>query len=272
MNSKEIEAYFKRINYSAARTPCLEVLNAITEAHTKSIPFENVDVFLNKGIIITDEAIFKKLITNKRGGYCFEQNGLLLSVLETLGFHVKPLAARVRLRYTSREPIAQRTHVFLRVEIEGDSYITDVGMGSASLTQALKLVPDVEQVTPHDKRRIVRVGNIWYHQIWYGNVWQDACEFTLEEMPFIDREVANWYTSAHPTSSFRDKIVASRALDNGERLSIENFDVTLRARNGEAKKTKLNDPMELIEILTKGFGLELTEEDCKEISCKHQKQ
>jgi N-hydroxyarylamine O-acetyltransferase len=268
MQNFDLKKYFKRIHYHGDIKPNLEVLNAITLAHAQSIPFENIDVFLDKGIQLDPDLVFEKLVTNKRGGYCFEQNSLLLRALEAIGFNAKPLSARVRLRFTDREPIAPRTHIFIRVDLDNHIYLTDVGMGSASLTQALKLELDVEQETSHDIRRIVKEGTVFYHQIRYTENWRDACEFTLEEMPAIDREIANWYTSAHPQSHFRDRLVASRALENGERLSLENFDLNLRSRNGEAQKSKIENNEKLIEVFKNQFGLLLSDSDCEKLNKK----
>ena len=265
MTSFDLESYFRRINYDGETLPTLEVLNALTEAHVKSIPFENLDVVLNKPIELSDDAIFDKLVTKKRGGYCFEQNALLLRALEHLGFAAKPLSARVRLRFTTRDQMAPRTHMFVRVEIGKESFLTDVGMGSASLTSALKLVPDIEQATSHESRRIVKDGNLWFHQIRYGDIWQDACEFTLEEMPLIDREIANWFTSTHPRSHFRDRLVSAIALDKGQRLTLQNFEVTKRQRNGDAQKRQLQSNRELVDVLTNEFGLRLAANDSEHL-------
>lgn len=82
----DLDAYFKRIGFSGARAPSLEALDGIVLRHVKSIPFENLDVLLGRPIDLDDAAIEKKLIHEKRGGYCFEQNTLLLAVLKQLGF------------------------------------------------------------------------------------------------------------------------------------------------------------------------------------------
>ncbi len=256
----DLNSYLRRIKYSGELVPTFEVLSNMTEAHAKAIAFENIDAALSIPILLSSEAIFDKLVTNNRGGYCFEQNGLLLWALESVGFDVKPVSGRVRLRFDDRSQVGPRTHVFLKVNIGKDIFLTDVGMGSASLTGALKFIEDIEQETPHDTRRIVRGSGPWYHQVRYDGVWKDACEFTLEEMPLIDREIANWYTSTHPQSHFRDRLVAARARENGERLSLENFDYTIRPKNGEAVKRKLQNHDELIDVLKKEFGLQLSDE------------
>ena len=93
-----------------------------------AIPFENLDVVLGRGIDLSDEAVDDKLIHRKRGGYCFEQNTLFMRVLLALGFDVTPISARVRIGRT-REETPARTHVFLRVPIDGVHYLADVGVG-----------------------------------------------------------------------------------------------------------------------------------------------
>jgi N-hydroxyarylamine O-acetyltransferase len=95
-NYMNLDAYFARIGYEGPREPTLAVLPALSAAHTRSIPFENLDVLLGRPIKLEIDAIFQKLVCDRRGGYCFEQNGLLLHVLDELGFQVAPLSARVR--------------------------------------------------------------------------------------------------------------------------------------------------------------------------------
>src|SRR3982750_4635329 len=114
-----LAAYFERIGYRGPDRPDLALLSALTDAHTRSIPFENLDVLLGRPISLAREALFQKLVVDRRGGYCFEQNGLFLEVLRELGFQVTPISARVRLQHP-RDYIPPRTHVFLRVELGGE--------------------------------------------------------------------------------------------------------------------------------------------------------
>ncbi|MEI9939050.1 MAG: arylamine N-acetyltransferase [Pseudomonadota bacterium] len=246
--------YFQRVGYRGRYQPDLALLSALTAAHTQSIPFENLDVLLGRPISLEPEALFQKLVVDRRGGYCFEQNGLFLEVLRGLGFQVAPISARVRLQ-RPRDFTPPRTHVFLRVELEGESWLTDVGVGGLSLTAPLRLATSSEQATPHEPRRILQEGARLYHQVRFGASWQDVCEFTLEEMPPIDRELANWYTSAHPNSHFKNRLVVARAAPEGQRLSILNDEFTLRERHGTAIKRPIGSAPELLELLLKQFGL-----------------
>jgi N-hydroxyarylamine O-acetyltransferase len=250
----DLAAYFQRIGYRGPYRANLEVLSALTEAHTSTIPFENLDVLLGRPISLAPEALFQKLVIERRGGYCFEQNGLLLEVLRELGFQVAPISARVRLQ-RPRDYTPARTHVFLRVELNGESWLTDVGVGGLSLTAPLRLVTDVEQHTPHEPRRIIQEGARWFHQVRFGATWEDVCEFTLEEMPFIDRELANWYTSAHPESHFKNRLIVARAAPEGQRLTLLNDEFKRRDRFGVATTQRITSSDELLEVLLKQFGL-----------------
>ena len=253
----DLDAYCARIGYSGPRTPTLATLRALSAAHTQAIPFENLDVLLGRGISLEPAAIVKKLIQDRRGGYCFEQNGLLLLVLGELGFRAAPLSARVRWGHP-RDFTPPRTHLFIRAELEGESWLVDVGVGGLSLTSPIRLVPDEEQLTMHEPRRIVREGSRWFHQVRLGSDWQDVCEFTLEEMPPIDRELGNWFTSAHPRSHFRSHVFVARATPDG-RVSLFDRDFTIRDRTGHADTRKLASPHELLAVLSERFGLEFPE-------------
>jgi N-hydroxyarylamine O-acetyltransferase len=255
-----LDAYFQRIGYASSRPgsapPTLDTLHALSAAHVAAIPFENLDVVLGRGIDLADEAVDDKLITRRRGGYCFEQNTLFMRVLLALGYDVTPISARVRLGRT-RDETPARTHVFLRVRIAGTSYLADVGVGGMSLTSAIELAPDVVQTTPHEPRRLIQHDGRWFHQALLGDTWTDVCEFTLEVMPEIDRQVANWFTSAHPASHFRHRLLAARALPQGGRLTLLNWELTRRLPGAPATTERLDGMSSLVGALRQHFELHL---------------
>jgi N-hydroxyarylamine O-acetyltransferase len=250
----DLDAYCSRIGYDGPKEPSLPVLHALTAAHAQAIPFENLDVLRDRRISLDTAALADKLLVQRRGGYCFEQNGFFLHVLQELGFQVAPLSARVRLD-RPRDFTPARTHLFLRVELNGESWLTDVGVGALSLTCAIRLVTDIEQSTPHETRRIVHEDGRYFHQARLGNEWVDVYEFTLEEMPRIDREVGNWYTSTHPDSHFKNRLIVARAAPNGVRLTVLNDVFSVRQRDGHAEKRPLQSPEALLEVLAKHFDL-----------------
>lgn len=254
-----LSQYFERIDYRGVAEDTLEVLHALTRAHTQTIPFENLDVYLKKPIHLETEALFNKLVLAKRGGYCFEQNGLLLQVLLQLGFSARPLAARVRLRVTGRSEMPARTHLLIAVWLNGQQWITDVGVGGYSLTQALLWQENMEQVTPHDRRRLVCEDGRWFHQVWVEDYWQDIYEFWGEQMPLSDQKVANWYTSTCPESSFTKQIMAARALPDGGRILLLDGKFTHRHADGRASMRQVAIS-ELKDILLEQFAIRWPED------------
>jgi N-hydroxyarylamine O-acetyltransferase len=264
----DIPAYFARIGYTGPQEASLAALHGIMAAHVRSIPFENLDVLLGRAISLEPGRIAHKLIDERRGGYCFEQNTLLLHVLESLGFAVTALSARVRVQ-RPRDVQPARTHMFLRVEVGDESWLADVGIGGFSLTAPLRLELDTPQTTPHEPRRIVSEG-AWtgfalrapdarlFHQAYFADSWHDICDFTLEAMPEIDRVLGNWYTSAHPESHFRNRLIVARATDEG-RVTLANRELGIRRRDGQSEARLLESPEELLAVLAQHFGLQFPE-------------
>jgi N-hydroxyarylamine O-acetyltransferase len=252
----DLDAYFARTGYTGSREPTLETLHAISFHHATSIPFENIDVMLGRGIKLAPAALLQKLVHDRRGGYCFEQNGLLLLVLRALGFRVTPIGARVRWQL-SREVTPPRTHLFLHVHLADGDWLADVGMGSASLTGAIPLEFDRELPTPHEPRRLVREDGRLFHQLWTGTEWTDCCEFTLDEMHPIDCELANWWTSASPASHFKTGVAAGRAGRDGTRKGIRAGEFTHRRGAEILARIPLSSPEQLLAVLAEHFDLRL---------------
>jgi N-hydroxyarylamine O-acetyltransferase len=250
----DLTRYFRRIGYTGRVEPTVHTLDDIMQAHVQSVPFENLDVLLGRAIDLDPDALERKLVVNRRGGYCFEQNGLLLLVLQAIGFDVTPLSARVRYQ-RPRDYTPARTHLFLRVTVDGVPWVADVGVGALSLTSAIRLDLNGEQRTRHEPRRIIHEAGRFFHQVRFGSEWQDVLEFTGEEKPPIDREIANWFTSAHPQSHFKNRLIAARALPDGGRLTLLNRELTNRDRSGEATTRVIASPDELLDVLDESFGL-----------------
>jgi N-hydroxyarylamine O-acetyltransferase len=220
-----------------------------------------VDVLLGRGVSLVDAHVEHKLVQEHRGGYCFEQNSLLLRVLTALSFSATPLSARVRLK-GPRDVIPPRTHLFLRVLAEGMPWLVDVGVGSLSPTGPVRLdLMDYEQTTPHEPRRIVREEGEpmphYFHQAKVGDTWADVDEFTLEEMPAIDRELGNWWTSTSPSSRFRQNLTIALAGPDGTRLSILNREFTRRRGTEILERFEFSDTGHLLRVLEEQFGIRL---------------
>lgn len=249
-----LDAYFDRSSYSGSRTPSFGTLASIHAHHVHAIPFENLDILLGRGIRIDVPAIEQKLVRDRRGGYCFEQNTLLAAALRALGFGVTPLLARVRWQLPP-ETQTPLTHMVLRVETpDAGICIADVGFGSMSLSQPLRLAFDGEQPGGLEPRRLVRRGDLIVQQAKLGDMWGDVYLFTLTEAPAIDFEVSNWYTSASPQSAFLHNLRVARTLAD-RRHTLLNRDFTTRFPDGRVEKRTLATPVELLDVLAEFFGL-----------------
>jgi N-hydroxyarylamine O-acetyltransferase len=262
----DLPRYFERIGHDGPTVQSRSNLDSLIARHVCSIPFENVDVLLGRPIDLDPARIEQKLLTERRGGYCFEQNTYFMCVLRALGYSVTPIGARVRLGRTRAE-MPPRTHVFLLVALPDGPWLVDVGVGALSPSAALRLQLDEIQPTRHEPRRLQSEG-LWqgfelrapdarlYHQVLVDGSWLDVCEFTLEPMPEIDREIGNHYTSSHPGSHFRSRLTVARATPTG-RKTLLNRRLTVRQNDGTAEVHHVGTPAELLEVLHTHFDIEL---------------
>lgn len=248
-----LNAYLNRLGYRGPRTPTTGVLAEIQRRHVCTIPFENLDIHLGRPIRLDLPSIERKLVQDRRGGYCFEQNALLQAALLAMGFNVTPLIGRVRWQIPPEVTTAQ-THMLLMVELENRRYLVDGGFGSASLSAPLLIDTEAEQPTPHEPRRILQHDGTYVHQTWIGDQWADVYSFLIQPVPPIDYEVANWYTSTWPQSRFTQNLIAAFLRDDC-RHTLVNREFTTRWLDGRREKRELSSPQELLEVLEQHFTL-----------------
>ncbi len=249
-----LQNYAARIGLLGDFKPNFDTLSAIQQAHTCSIPFENLDVIRNLPIHIQPELLEEKMINRRQGGYCFEQNGLILEVLTQIGFDAKPMEARVRIG-NPRDFLPPRTHLFVMIQLDGESWIIDAGVGGMSLTSPIKFELDIVQETLHEPRRVIFEEGAYFHQVNLGEKWEDVYEFSGREMPMIDREVSNWWVSTCPRAKFKQNMFIALGRSNGERFGFLNGVFTHRKGSQILREITVNCDEELLQILSKEFGL-----------------
>jgi N-hydroxyarylamine O-acetyltransferase len=249
----DLDAYFARIGYTGAREPTLAVLSALQALHPAAIPFEAIDCLLDRGVDISPEAVDDKLIHGRRGGYCFEQNSLFARVLTALGFEVEGLAARVRWNMPEDTPIQPRTHQVLKVRVDDADWLADVGFGGCVLTAPLKFEPHVEQATDHDLYRLTPRQGEPRLEVLREAGWVPAYDISLNPCVARDYEMANWFTSTHPTSHFRKNLLAARTTAGGRFGLLFNV-LTTRPKGGEVIRETL-DADGIERALREVFGL-----------------
>ncbi|MEO8305821.1 MAG: arylamine N-acetyltransferase [Betaproteobacteria bacterium] len=244
------DAYLERIGYSGNLAPTRATLDALHFAHATHIPFENLDIHLGVPIRLDLPSLVAKLVHGRRGGYCFEQNRLFATALQTLGFVVTTLAARIRF---GTKDVLPRTHMTLRVDVDGGPLLADVGFGAHGLLLPVPFGEGIESRQYGWSYRIVSEpgGNVLQSRC--TKAWNDLYAFTLEPHTPADYEMANHYTSTHPESRFVQVPIVQRiapdvhrVLRNREYCEHRGDDVTCRT---------LSSDDELLDVLAEGFEL-----------------
>jgi N-hydroxyarylamine O-acetyltransferase len=255
LSGTDLAAYFDRIGYTGTPAPDRATLAELVLRHTLSIPFENFDPLLGRPVELAPDALVAKLVHARRGGYCFEQNGLFWRVLEAIGFMVTPLAARV-LWNMDEDAVTPRSHMLLRVELPEGPAIVDVGFGGAVLTGVLDLVADVEQQTPHEPFRLLERGGEWRLQIRIREEWRTCYRFDLHPQLAIDFEPINWWVSTSPASHFTQGVTCARVLPEG-RLAVRSGLFTRYGRDGSFERREIEDAEAFCALLAQEMALDL---------------
>jgi N-hydroxyarylamine O-acetyltransferase len=250
----DLDAYFARVGYTGARTATLETLRALHGLHPAAIAFENLDPLLKRRILLDAASVQKKLVQSGRGGYCFEQNGLFIRALKTMGFNAVGLAARVFIRQTPGR--TRRSHMLVKVELPEGRYIADVGFGSWAMSAPLALDRQGPQETPHGPFRIARDGDYFEVQTIVEGEWTTLYRFTLEEQLPMDYEVSNWFCSTHPESKFTTDLMVAR-LPQGKRLGLINRRFSIHYPDGRTERHELKTASDVAGVLENEFGIVL---------------
>lgn len=253
----DLDAYFCRIGYEGPRAPTLAVLRELCRLQTRAIPFENLDPLLGTVPALELASVQDKLVGARRGGYCYEQNGLMQSVLKDLGFETRSLAARVLLN-APPGTLTARTHMLLLVRIEGRDWLADVGFGRATPTGPLLLEAGLEQETPHESYRIESADDEFDLRIRIARDWVLMYRFNLTGHLPADYAVYNHYVATAPGSFFRRSIVAALAAQDGRHVLFDDRLAFLH-RDGRREETLLPDAETLIAVLDETFGISVTD-------------
>jgi N-hydroxyarylamine O-acetyltransferase len=246
----DLEAYLRRIDYAGNLAPLRSTLEALHLAHVTHIPFENLDILLGRPILLDLASLQAKLVVGRRGGYCFEQNLLFSSVLQALGFTVTQLAARVRLGSDELRP---RTHMTLRVDVDGAGWLADVGFGAAGPLLPVPFDPGEESRQHGWTYRVVDEAGQRLLQSSRGASWENLYTFTQEPQHQVDYELASHYTSTHPGSPFTQTLTAQQIGPDVRRI-LRHREYS-EDRGSETTRRTLADDDEVLDVLAGTFGL-----------------
>jgi len=253
----QIAAYFDRIGYRGTPRPDRETLTALHLAHRMAVTFENFDIPLGRGVALAPDTLFEKIVTGRRGGYCFEQNGLFLRILETVGFGARPVLARVWL---GAEPVPPRTHTFNLVRLDGEELVVDVGFGG-SFVPPMKLAAGVETQTPDGARHrlVADPDHGWMLERDGGDGWAPQYSFTLDPVWPADLEMANHFTATRPDTRFTTLRIASAPRPDGYVSLIDHTLTT--SRMGLPERREIAESAEYRRVLAEEFGLAFSAEE-----------
>jgi N-hydroxyarylamine O-acetyltransferase len=196
-------------------------------------------------------SLHRKMVAGGRGGYCYEQNLLLGSVLEALGFKFRHLTGWPRWQVAPGR-LLPRTHLLLLVTIDGADWLADVGFGGNTLTAPLRLDERGEQQTPHEPVRLIERDGTLVIQPRIKGEWHDLVAFGLERQNFAEFEMGNWFTSTHPKSRFRKELFLARS-DAGVRYGMLDNVLTVHRLNGATERRILVNAAEIRDAIADIF-------------------
>ena len=241
-------AYLARIRYAGPRDASLETLRALHIAHLYAVPFENLDIHWGRPISLNLADLFEKIVARRRGGFCYELNGLFAAALRELGFRVTLLSAEVARQAGGYS--AEFDHLTLRVDLD-EPWLADVGFGQG-FRQPLRLSDSAPQVQPDHTYRIDTEGDyrILYRQD--AENWTPQYRFTLRPRVLEDFAERCVYQQTSLESHFTRERVCTLATPDG-RVTLAGNRLIVTTPAGRTE-TPLPDP-EYAAALRDRFGV-----------------
>ena len=254
-----LHAYLRRLGFASPPPPTLHHLHLLQLRHSAAFAFETLSTLLHQPVPIDLPSVAHKLLVEGRGGYCYELNGLYLALLRRLGFDAQPLTARV-LMGGPEDAQPARTHLMVRVRLQGRDWLSDVGFGGMVPTAPLALHEAGPQPTPHEPFRVESSDGpgdrSFLLRAWAGDSWRALYRFDLDVPAPVDLAVGNWYVSTHPDSPFLGKLVAART---GAfcRHTLRGGSYAVHRLGQASERVELPDADAVIEVLERVFGLRM---------------
>lgn len=251
-----IQTYLERINYNGPLAPTAETLRALQVAHLLTVPFENLSIHAGEPIVLEDDALFDKIVERRRGGFCYEANGLFAALLRALGFDVAMLSAEVANAAGEFGP--NFDHMTLLVSLE-KRWLVDVGFGD-SFREPLLLDDRGEQVQGHRAYRILPDANRLLLEQRDDGDWKAEYRFTLQPYSYSDYGEMCRYHQTSPESHFTRSRMCSRATEDGRiTLSDMRFITTSNSGMPQTRQERtLASDVEYAEALREHFGIVMT--------------
>jgi N-hydroxyarylamine O-acetyltransferase len=246
----DIDLYLARIRYQGSVRPTATTLRALHEAHMLAVPFENLDIGLGQAIKLDQDSLWEKIVERRRGGFCYELNGLFVLLLRELGFRVELLSAGVANKSGAFNP--DFDHLTLLVHLEED-WLADVGFGE-SFRQPLRLLPALTQEQEWGRYRLLRDGEDWLFEEWH-DTWKPSYRFTLQSRPLSDFSARCLYHQTSPESGFTQHSTCSLATSYG-RITLSDMRL-ITTRYGVREERRVENQEEYQALLLEHFDIVL---------------
>jgi N-hydroxyarylamine O-acetyltransferase len=249
----DINAYLERINYQGSLALTAEALRDLQLAHLLAVPFENLSIHAKQPIVLEDEALFTKIVEDRRGGFCYEANGLFAALLRALGFKVAMLSAAVADPQGNFGP--EFAHMALMVTLE-QRWLVDVGFGD-SFREPLLIDERSEQTQGSGTYRILPDDtHLILMQRDGVDEWKAQYRFTLQPYEYTDYAQMCHYHQTSPDSHFTKGRICTLATQGG-RLTLSGMRLITTSEKGERQERTLQSEDEYAAMLRQYFGIEM---------------
>jgi N-hydroxyarylamine O-acetyltransferase len=248
----DVDSYLRRIRYSGSLVPTIETLRELHVAHLLTVPFENLSIHSGQPIVLDDAALFEKIVERRRGGFCYELNGLFAGLLRALGFDVVMLSAGVAKEEGGFSP--DFDHMALLVTLE-QRWLVDVGFGDL-FCEPLLLDEKGEQRQQERGYRIVPERNHLILMQRYNNddEWKAQYRFTLQAYDYADYAEMCRYHQTSPESHFMKGRICTLLTDQG-RITLSDMRLITTVSGGQRQERVLTNKEEYMFLLREHFGI-----------------
>jgi N-hydroxyarylamine O-acetyltransferase len=209
--------YLSRIGFDGEVSPDVATLTQLVQKQLRSIPFENTEVQVGRIPSMVPEEIVDKVLVRKRGGYCYEINGIFAMALTAIGYKWHFAGARP-MTYAVRRP---KTHMVVIVRVDGRDYLCDTGFGGYAL-RAPMMIEEGEAVQDGDRFRMELQGGEYVVSSLVQGEWQRQYGFALQPQEWIEFSLANYFNATHPDTIFTQKKLAIMQTPKGRKILVDN--------------------------------------------------
>lgn len=260
MSRADIAAEYIRALGLQRKPADLAFLSDITQAHVAQFSFTSVGPLLGDDLPLDIESLYQRIVVKRRGGYCFEQNGLLHAMLEELGFSVTLYLGRVIYNQDIHPGLTHRINL---VEIDGNRYIADVGFGPLGPRFPVSLTGEESSENFRVFRIQQRQSGEFHMQTLKDGGFYSLYKFELVRYGQADCEVGHFYSHRHPRATFVNHLVVSKILDQEVR-SLRNHEYRVITESGE-QSYDIADGAQLQTILDKQFGVRVNDSEARRL-------